>query len=390
QRTMTGMFFEDHSLTSESCIAACSSNGYSYAGTQYYFQCFCSNSLAITGHTVGASECNTPCDGTTCQTCGGPYRLSVFQKQTITPTATLPSGWSVDQNCVEDGSTRIMQGYQSSSSSNTPANCAADCSSRGYSLAGVQNGNECYCANAYARSPPTKPSSDCSTPCTGDISQTCGGGWRMATYKSSSTATPPSTTTWTLAHTCLVDSSARVLTTYSTSSTTNTPASCTALCASKGYTLAGLEDGRECYCASSYNTAAGLTAGDGCTTPCTGDSTQKCGGGWRISVYESPSYVPPSTTPATIPSDWSLIHACAVDGSTRLLGGASISSSLNTPAWCATHCRDAGFTLAGVEYGLECHCSNAYSYTPVDASSADCNMPCAGDSSKTCGAGWRV
>jgi hypothetical protein len=63
----------------------------------------------------------------------------------------------------------------------------------------------------------------------------------------------------------------------------------------------------------------------------------------------------------------------------------------NTPAACAAHCAASQMFYAGVEYGSECHCGTGYATTGVqDANVWDCRMPCAGDGSQVCGAGWRI
>ncbi|KIY48189.1 hypothetical protein FISHEDRAFT_7532, partial [Fistulina hepatica ATCC 64428] len=67
-----------------------------------------------------------------------------------------------------------------------------------------------------------------------------------------------------------------------------TPAICISACAKKGYTYAGVEDGYQCFCGSSYNGGT-PASGTGCTTVCPGDSSQTCGGSYRIQIYTSSS-----------------------------------------------------------------------------------------------------
>jgi hypothetical protein len=47
-------------------------------------------------------------------------------------------------------------------------------------------------------------------------------------------------------------------------------------------------------------------------------------------------------------------------------------------------------TCGAVEYSDECFCSDSYSGPVTAASASDCNMPCTGDSTKTCGGGNRA
>ena len=62
---------------------------------------------------------------------------------------------------------------------------------------------------------------------------------------------------------------------------------CTAFCEKGGYKYAGLESGQMCYCGSTLATGS-TNAGDiQCGLPCSGDSTEVCGGEGRFTLYES-------------------------------------------------------------------------------------------------------
>merc|ERR1712176_493558 len=76
----------------ESCRERCSSEGYKYAGLQYYDECFCGNSYGTYGETA-ESDCNKSCrvgDGI----CGGSWRNSVYRSSncsTSPPTTSSPT-----------------------------------------------------------------------------------------------------------------------------------------------------------------------------------------------------------------------------------------------------------------------------------------------------------
>jgi hypothetical protein len=63
-------------FTRETCIAAAAAAGYSYAGLQYFGQCFAGNQLGYTQ--VADSECGLPCDADPTQTCGGGFRNQIY------------------------------------------------------------------------------------------------------------------------------------------------------------------------------------------------------------------------------------------------------------------------------------------------------------------------
>lgn len=62
-----------------------------------------------------------------------------------------------------------------------------------------------------------------------------------------------------------------------------------------------------------------------------------------------------------------------------------IRHASNTVERCTTACYNSGYHLAGVKNGHECFCDNRFhngqSIVPED----ECNLPCAGNSSETCG-----
>ena len=58
-----------------SCIAACI--GYAYAGVEYGTECYCGNALPNSNlHRPG--ECTITCPGNTNETCGGHWRMNIF------------------------------------------------------------------------------------------------------------------------------------------------------------------------------------------------------------------------------------------------------------------------------------------------------------------------
>ena len=63
------------------------------------------------------------------------------------------------------------------------------------------------------------------------------------------------------------------------------------------------------------------------------------------------------------------------------------SKAGNTPAYCIAVCREENYEFAGV-IGSGCYCGHTAPGSTV--SMDECNTPCPGDSSKKCGAAWRM
>jgi hypothetical protein len=73
---------------------------------------------------------------------------------------------------------------------------------------------------------------------------------------------------------------------------------------------------------------------------------------------------------------------CFRDSSALDLDGHLERSAANTPQFCVARCAALGFRYAGVQYGESCLCGNGYGrYGAAD----NCNYPCTGDRSKSCG-----
>ncbi|ELU43602.1 copper radical oxidase [Rhizoctonia solani AG-1 IA] len=326
------------------------------------------------------------------------HALSVQQNSlvTIIPTNSLlgrappvlPSGWTYKSCVREPSSGRTLTGYSFTSSSMTVDLCVSACATRGYSLAGAEYANECYCGNSFAGAATgggsVPPESECNMACAGDASQTCGAGNRLSVYANSqitpgAPALPPG---WSSTSKCITEASTgRALTGNSFTSKGLTLDQCVDVCDQTGFQYAGAEYGAECYCSNSVSTANGggvEVAASECNMNCAGNPQQKCGAGYRITLFSKT----PSTDP--IPTGWTK-NFCTVDQSARVLDGYSFTDgSSMSPATCIAACAQPG-----VENGNECHCGNTIkqAYPTKDS---DCRVSCSGDDAQFCGGGWRL
>ena len=58
---------------------------------------------------------------------------------------------------------------------------------------------------------------------------------------------------------------------------------------------------------------------------------------------------------------------------------------------CKEHCKDNGYSFAGVQYGKYCFCGNKRPAKQFLAGQqSECNKACAGDSGVMCGGYWRM
>ena len=84
-RALNGFSVSSANMTQETCVDACSTRGYKYAGAEYASQCFCGDSINASndgkgGVKVGDGECNMLCAGDKGEWCGAGSRLSVWMR----------------------------------------------------------------------------------------------------------------------------------------------------------------------------------------------------------------------------------------------------------------------------------------------------------------------
>ena len=69
--------FSHGQLTTEMCLNYCRNRGYSIAGTQYSYECFCGNEISPKIK-IPDSACNMKCSGDPTQYCGGNCALNIY------------------------------------------------------------------------------------------------------------------------------------------------------------------------------------------------------------------------------------------------------------------------------------------------------------------------
>lgn len=208
-RALTNVTFTGNNMTKAVCSAMCANETLPYAGLEdgnvgllhvpcsgsrltrrLYQQCFCGEALmnGAVPSTLPAEQCNSRCSGNgecaahgsiptltltpVWETCGGQQKLELIHNPNpipvtlpLTPPTTTPSSsgnanpsipspssgsssantqW-VNTSCNKDGSSRALTGYAFASDQMTPALCQAACAEKGFTVAGLEYGAECYC-----------------------------------------------------------------------------------------------------------------------------------------------------------------------------------------------------------------------------------------------------
>lgn len=157
---------------------------------------------------------------------------------------------------------------------------------------------------------------------------------------------------------------------------------CIASCKGNGYRYAGLEYYGQCFCGDSINGQAASPSD--CNAACTGNSSETCGGTSRISVWQDPTF--PPANPSTIDDYVSLgCYTEASNNNRALIIEPALDPSTMTTEICLAACKNLGYPYAGTEYSQECYCGTFLNPGSVPTTSGQCNMPCNGNTSETCG-----
>lgn len=182
---------------------------------------------------------------------------------------------------------------------NNIQNCIAYCDAAGFTVAGTEFANECYCGNALANGAAVAPAdTQCNMACAGDAAHACGGANRVSVYASTPTVTvypvPTAKTTGLIGkyvhQGCYGEpGGGNTVFKYKIESISgNTVNTCLTRCSTFGYAAAALEYGQECWCGdvSQLVPNGGFKAPEAdCNMFCSGAPTELCGGVQRFQYY---------------------------------------------------------------------------------------------------------
>ena len=209
------------------------------------------------------------------------------------PGAVLPGGWSY-YGCYSDSiSDRVLVGDKYVDETGmSQGSCMVYCKSKGFTFAGIEYGTECYCGFGLKSSSSKADDSSCNFECPGaqGTGDACGGQDYLSVFEldRGGADNKPQVGDYCYAG-CYVDSvSERILVGSKSDGDNMTVEKCTSTCKASGFSYAGLENASECFCGSSLlagaQQALGNAVDSGCNMPCTGDSTEWCGGADRLTL----------------------------------------------------------------------------------------------------------
>jgi len=188
--SLTGISYSDSTgMTVEACIKSCNDNSKAFAGLKNGTDCHCGNFPTATAVTTSSSACNTPCVGNYSETCGGSDSLSLYWNGHVVqplPVFVQSFGASNLLGCFTDSNDARTLTVQVSVTggqyNNSVESCVPTCNAAGYSIAGVEFAEECWCDNKINNQGRIIDDSSCILPCSGNSLEFCGGANRLLIY----------------------------------------------------------------------------------------------------------------------------------------------------------------------------------------------------------------
>ncbi|TQS32657.1 hypothetical protein Golomagni_07024, partial [Golovinomyces magnicellulatus] len=350
-----------------------------------------------TPETSTSSESVSSTETTTSETTTTTSDITSTTTQTPAPTPyhrDTVGGYNLVSCWSEGSGVRALNGAAYADDEMTLEKCMGLC--KDYVYWGTEYGRECYCGNKLASSSKETDLKDCNMVCGGDASQFCGAGSRLELY--STTASQP-TPTGTLAHKPTVSpytlvgcwtegQGARALDRAATSGADMTNEKCAKFCSK--YRYFGTEYGSECYCGSYLADSSKKAPLEDCSMTCAGDEFEYCGAASRLELYMNDDIVGGAPEQPAAVGNYALV-GCQTEGNGSSNKGRTLSFPIDldaktcTTEKCLGACKDAGFPIAGTEYGRECYCGNKLAASSLEAPASECHMLCAGNDKEYCG-----
>ncbi|GAA5841263.1 hypothetical protein JCM11251_001608 [Rhodosporidiobolus azoricus] len=409
--------------TVEACLEACSKAGFPLCGVEYYGECWGGNALDASSTMQPESACELPCRDNTRQLCGGTggstsATMNLYKRINV-PVAPVPTTPRVVRaynstngakwqyaNCQSDlADGKRALGANLATANRTATACLEACSKTNYRLCGVEYYGECWAGDSLDQSSTPQNETACALPCADNSTQLCGGVGgatkaAMNLYRRTSpieTPAPPPPPANATKYTgdsnwaykgCYTDdllddgrSLPNLLYTPGW-----TPQACLTAASSKGYSVAGLTSGGECWAGNAISVNAIKKDNSTCNWSCNDAKSFTCGSDKLVDVYTST--VPPKETVPTGQTtfgQWKY-DACYSDNT----GARSLPIQLNNPSGniegCLAACAGINATTCGLEWYGECFASKEglkNGATQIDKSK--CSTPCRSDSSQICG-----
>ncbi|XP_065220734.1 uncharacterized protein LOC135845823 [Planococcus citri] len=384
-RVLKGSWQEFADNSPDKCHKHCYKQGFRYFGLTYIKECMCGDTIPSKDIKVPEQECNTRCSGDDQEICGGGWRLSIYGTGiTDIPENGRFVGCFKNTNSTKGSEIKGEISFELGKS-NSNRRCLNLCDQKGFKYSGTQK-DYCTCLKEIPPSPLKLDDFACDVDnCPGEINEKCGSKDKMKIFKTRNAENYEILESKYLG--CYKDqANYRTLEEDKEILEQNlTPKFCNEICKYRGYAFSGMEAGNECYCSHKFPSIYAKTKESECNTPCSGNSSEFCGGKLKLSVYDTGLPHPQADV-----QSW--YEGCFKDEDkdNRIFKGSWQELANNSPNVCHKLCLQSGFMYFGLTYIKECFCGDEVPSHNLTVAETECNSTCAGDSTKICGGGWKI
>ncbi|XP_026809559.1 uncharacterized protein LOC113551491 [Rhopalosiphum maidis] len=371
-------------ISPHACSTFCS-------GKKYLFfilkneNCYCSKNYISRLMKQFDNECTIKCTGDESASCGGKNLVSSY----ITDSSIsknfvghgsfpIPIYLGCYAETPNDDENRILKGPAGPYNNNTPQKCLEICFMMGYLYFGNTYGKECWCGNQKPLKSAKVENVNCDTPCSGDNSQLCGGGWKMAMYSTGITDYTAKNYVGCYDSNDDDEPKTKEKRIIFEMNTNNSPKRCMNLCNTQRFKYAATKD-KVCECMNSAPRHSLKRSQSDCHILCTENPSEYCGGRNAFSIYKTIFSDPPGKV--------NVNHIGCFRNYKRhpTVNGWGITSSNLTPNHCVHSCYARRFPYAALISSRECLCSFTKPSTEGKIEDNMCNTACSGSSQQTCG-----
>ena len=146
-RALSSAAFADDDMTIEMCAGKCA--GFTMFGLEYQRECFCGDALNAGSVATSQFDCKYSCMGNQSETCGGDWRLNVYEFGAVSVPETIDTIYAYQGCYTEATGIRALTGKAYFNDSMTVEACATACT--GFTWFGVEYGREVYIPDGAER-----------------------------------------------------------------------------------------------------------------------------------------------------------------------------------------------------------------------------------------------
>lgn len=238
----------DGSMTVDACLDRCGATA-NYIGVEYGRECWCGTTIRPQATLRPDKECGMTCKGWAGEYCGAGGRLNLYTRKPDGPVSTTTSTSTTSTTAAPTETSTGVPDLGSSTPVDPLTTSTTD--------------------------PPQEPTSTTLTTTT-----------TTAPLARHRRTIHPGTAGYTYIGCYTEATSGRALPGKLLATDTMTVPKCIEFCATNGFSHAGIEYARECWCGNSFGTGVELApVQSSCNIVCKGDLSTYCGGSMRLNVY---------------------------------------------------------------------------------------------------------